>query len=213
MKEYCFISVLLFFIMFIKKPSLGGALCIVLIFLPYLIMTYIFNQNHLKCLKKIAIRIFYDEWGYYLAGKKKEKFVGRVQLLDVTVYHKYIYSFLNIVSLCRAVAYNDQFDDDGDKRITYISRVLSQLFVEYVRPLKEKNWIVYLPLWAAALFEYDVTGKVNNETKKVLNTSYNEENENQINIFLQSFWFDDMGMDSKQRSVYVKEFVREEICN
>lgn len=211
----CFvgISVLLFFIMFIKKPSLGGALCIVLIFLPYLIMTYRFNQNHLKCLKKIAIRIFYDEWGYYLAGKKKEKFVGRVQLLAVSIYHKYIYSFLNIVALCRAVAYNDQFDYDGDKRITYISRVLSQLFVEYVRPLKEKNWILYLPLWAAALFEYNVTGKVNNETKKVLSTSYNEENENQINIFLQSFWFDDMGMDAKQRSVYVKDFVREEICN
>ena len=54
-----------------------------------------------------------------------------------------------------------------------------------------------MPLWAAALFEYDVTGKVNNETKKVLSTSYNEENENQINIFLQSFWFDDMGMDAK----------------
>lgn len=72
----CFvgISVLLFFIMFIKKPSLGGALCIVLIFLPYLIMTYRFNQNHLKCLKKIAIRIFYDEWGYLFGWEKmKEK--------------------------------------------------------------------------------------------------------------------------------------------
>lgn len=196
-------------IAFIKYNPLLDIIIGVLILL-YAIMICIFKKWKPMCLKRIVLRFFYDEWGYYLVGKKKEKFVGRVQLLDHSLYHKYIHSFWNIVALCRLVAYNDRYNNEADKRIKHLSEELSILFVEYVKSLKEKNWELYLPLWGAALFEYDVTGKVNKETKKVLQTVYKEENKAGINDFMQSFWFYDMGMRAKQESfAYMKKFEKE----
>lgn len=205
------ISALMSLLMIIKyKLPLGIILVIVGVYLIYVMIIYMFKKKAPICLKKIVIRFFYDEWGYYLVGKKKEKFVGRVQLLEGSSYHRYIHSFWNIAALCRAVAYRDRFSNEGTKKIKHISRELSQMFAEYVKPLKEKDWELFLPLWAVALFEYDVTGKINKECKKVLKTMYKEDNGAQINIFLQSFWFDDMRMESKRESsAYIKKFEKE----
>lgn len=74
------------------------------------ILVVIYKHKDLKCLHIIGIRYFYDEWGYYLTCTSRNKFVGTVQMIEGSKFHKYIHSFLDIVALCRAIAFNDKMN-------------------------------------------------------------------------------------------------------
>ena len=78
------------------------------------ILTVVCKHKDLRYLHIIGIRYFYDDWGYYLTYSDKNKFIGDVQLVESTKFHKYIHSFLDIVALCRAVSFNDKMN--GEKK-------------------------------------------------------------------------------------------------
>ena len=136
----------------------------------------------------MAIRYFYDEWGYYLACTSRSKFVGTVQMIEGSKFHKYIHSFLDIVALCRAIAFNDKMN--GENKISIITSNLSELFLSHSDYKDSKNWVMVIPLWTAVLFEFYVTGKISDDAKDVLMKSADESVRADISIFLQSFWAD-----------------------
>ena len=151
-----------------------------------LIVSY--KHIDLECLYKMAIRYFYDEWGYYLTCTSRSKFVGTVQMIEESKFHKYIHSFLDIVALCRAVAFNDKMN--GENKICIITSNLSELFLSYSDYKESKNWVMVIPLWTAALFEFCVTGKISDDVKDVLMKSADTSIRADISVFLQSFWAD-----------------------
>lgn len=167
------------------------------------VMVSICKHIDLECLYKIGIRYVYDEWGYYLTCARRSKFVGDVQMIAVSKFHKYVYSFLDIVALCRAVAFIDKLS--GEKKICIITRNLSELFTNYTNYEQEKSWIMVIPLWIAALFEFYVTGGVEEEVKKILLKSADESVRADISIFLQSFWAD---MERKKLTNGILDYLR-----
>lgn len=187
MKIFVVLSVLIT----IMKMFLGVSYkCLVIlgliVFFEILIVLY--KCVDLECLYKMAIRYFYDEWGYYLTYANRSKFVGTVQIIEVSKFHQYIHSFLDIVALCRAVAFNDKMN--GENKICIITSNLSELFLNYSDYKNSKNWVMVIPLWIAVLFEYYVTGEISNVAKDVLMKSVNKNTRADISIFLQSFWAD-----------------------
>lgn len=152
------------------------------------ILVALYKNIDLECLYKMAIRYFYDEWGYYLTCTSRSKFVGTVQMIERSKIHKYIHSFLDIVALCRAVAFNDKMN--GENRICIITSNIRELFLSYSDYKDSKNWVMVIPLWTAALFEFYVTGKISDDVKDVLIMSADESVRTDISIFLQSFWAD-----------------------
>ena len=64
---------------------------------------------------------------------------------------------------------------------------------------------MFLPLWQVALFEFQLTGKINMETKMILNTVSDKSVRWNISIFLQSFWVD---MERKTLQNGVSDFVQ-----
>lgn len=152
------------------------------------ILIALYKYIDLECLYKMAIRYFYDEWGYYLTCTRRSKFVGTVQMIEGSKFHKYIHSFLDIVALCRAVAFNDKMN--GENKICIITSNLSELFLNHSDYKDSKNWVMVIPLWTATLFEFYVTGKISDDAKCVLMKSADESVRTDISIFLQSFWAD-----------------------
>lgn len=148
----------------------------------------IYKHIDLECLYEIGIRYAYDRWGYYLTCTNRSKFVGNVQIIAISKYHKYIHSFLDIVALCRTVAFSDEMS--GENRICIITKNLSELFLNYTDYKEIKNWIMVIPLWIGALFEFYVTGGVMAEVKATLLMSAEKSKKADISIFLQSFWAD-----------------------
>ena len=148
----------------------------------------IYKHIDLECLYEIGIRYAYDQWGYYLIYASKSKFVGNVQMIAISKFHKYVYSVLDIAALCRAVAFIDKMS--GEKRIRIITKNLNELFVNYTDYEEIQNWIMIIPLWIAALFEFYVTGGVTEEIKTTLQMSVDENKKADLKIFLQSFWAD-----------------------
>lgn len=175
---------------------------LVLIFL-FGIMIALYKHVDLECLYKITIRYFYDEWGYYLTCTSRSEFVGNVQMIEVSKFHKYIHSFLDIVALCRAVAFNDKIN--GENKICIITSNLSELFLSYSDYKDSKNWVMVIPLWIAALFEFYVTGKISDNAKDVLMKSADEGLRVDISIFLQSFWAD---IERKELKAGVSEYIQ-----
>lgn len=141
-----------------------------------------------KYLYKIGIRYVYDEWGYYMTCSNRNKFVGRVQMIEVSKYHKYVHSFLDIAALCRAIAFNDKMREK--KRIRIITRNLGELFTNYTNDSLKKSWGLVIPLWIAALFEFNITGEIEEKTKAILLDSVDNGGRADLFIFLQSFWAD-----------------------
>lgn len=156
------------------------------------VLIIIYKHIDMKCLYRIGIKYFYDEWGYYLTyicrDKCRDKFVGTSQMLESSKFHKYIHSFLDIVALCRAVTVSDKIN--GEKKICIITSNLSELFANYSDYNENQNWVMVIPLWIAALFEFNVTGKISEDAKVILMKSVNENVRAHISIFLQSFWAD-----------------------
>jgi len=181
--------------------SAFGVISLIVVFCALIKM---YKYIDIDYLYKIAIRYAYDEWGYYLSWKDGDKYVGTVQILDLSKYHKYVHSFLDVVALCRAVAFNDKMNE-GCNKISIISRNLSDLFMNYTDGDEEKNWEMFLPLWQAALFEFDVTNGIGAEVKIVLNMVSDESVRFDISIFLQSFWAD---IQRKKLEDGVSDFVQ-----
>ncbi len=163
-----------------------------------LIMCFGINISFLKkkdnnYLNKIAIRYFYDEWGYCIYCKQKKcKYVGNVQMIEWWKQHKFIHSFLDIVALCRAVTLDDEIMKT--EKIKLLSKNFSELFYIYADDdFSEtcKAWIVYLPLWISSLFEYKLFRNIDIKIKCQLKCSLKDgEDWNGLHIFLQSFIVD-----------------------
>lgn len=109
-------------------------------------------------------------------------------MIEKSKFHKYIHSFLDIVALCRAVAVSDKMN--GEKKICIITSDLSELFANYSDYKENQNWVMVIPLWIAALFEFYVTDKISDDAKLILLKSVDESVRADISIFLQSFWAD-----------------------
>lgn len=185
---------------FYKRIAL---LSLVFLFFLFIFLLFLIDKNSLY---KLGIRLFYDDWGYFITlGEKKTKFVGEIQLFELSKYHKFIHSFLDIVALCRAVAIGDE--RNGSKTICTIAQNLSELYTDYM-PYRD-SWIGLLPVWAAALYEYKVTHQITKFVKETL-AIQKEEDFHNINLFLQSFWTDieRIGLD-KGTGEYVKQFLEE----
>ena len=192
------------------RLSIKPVIVIVLIF-AFGILISLFQHIDLDCLYKMAIRFFYDEWGYYLTSTRCDKFVGTVQFIECSKFHRYIHSFLDIAALCRAVAFNDKIT--GEKNICIIASNLSDLFVNYSDYKNNKNWVMVIPLWIAALFEFYITDQVNDDVKAVLVNFADERKSINISIFLQSFWADiERKLPKEGVSKYIKSF-EEELYN
>lgn len=163
----------------------------------------VYKHIDLECLYEIGIRYAYDQWGYYLTYTNGSKFVGNVQIIAVSKFHKYVYSFLDIASLCRMVAFNDRMS--GENRICIITKNLSELFLDYTDYKDIKNWIMIIPLWIGALFEFYVTGGVTAEVKATLLMSAEKSKRADLSIFLQSFWAD---MERKKLDNEILDYLR-----
>ena len=73
--------------------------------------------------------------------------------------------------------------------------------------MENQNWIMLIPLWAAALFEFNVTGKISHDVKTILKESVDESVRMDISIFLQSFWADIEKKELKEGiSKYIQVF-------
>lgn len=70
---------------------------------------------------------------------------------------------------------------------------------------QDRNWVTLIPLWAATLFEFSVTGMVNADAKPVLLEYADASARFDISMFLQSFWAD---MKRRELSDGVAEFVQ-----
>lgn len=88
------------------------------------------------------------------------------------------------------------FSGDGagilgrEKKICIITSNLSELFANYSDYKENQNWVMVIPLWIAALFEFYVTDKISDDAKLILLKSVDESVRADISIFLQSFWAD-----------------------
>ena len=208
LKTACFIKVFIGLSLFIVTISLfaGSSLRTWGVFgliAVFFLIIKLYKHVNIDCLYKIAIRYAYNEWGYCLSWKDRYKYVGTVQMIDSSKYHKYVHAFLDVVALCRAVAFNDKMNREC--KISIISSNICDLFVNYTDCEMQKNWVMFLPLWQAALFEFDVTGKISKEVKTALNMVSDESVRFDINIFLQSFWAD---IQRKKLEDGVSDFVR-----
>ena len=187
MKKFVILSLLVILIsMFFRKSYMQ--LTVIGLIIAFWILINIYKHKDLECLYIIGIRCFYDEWGYYLTCTNKNKFVGNSQMIENTKFHKYIHSFLDIVALCRAVAFSDKIN--GEERICIVTSNLCELFCDYSDYRNNQNWVMAIPLWAGALFEFYVTGKISNDVKNILMKFVDEGSKTDISIFLQSFWAD-----------------------
>lgn len=192
--------------MCLERQRLAALLSLGLVVI-FIILIGAYKRIDIECLYKMGIRYAYDEWGYYLTyADNRSKFVGTVQMIELSKYHKYVHSFLDIVALCRAVAINDQLE--GRNRMSIITSNLSELFEDYSDDgdcKQDRNWVTLIPLWAATLFEFSVTGTVNADAKLVLLEYADASARFDISMFLQSFWAD---MKRKELSDGVAEFVQ-----
>ena len=202
MKIFVELSVLVVIMNMFFRISYKYLLVLVFILL-FGILIALYKHIDLECLYKMAIRYFYDEWGYYLTCTRRSQFVGTVQMIEGSKYHKYVHSFLDIVALCRAVAFNDKMN--GENKICIITSNLSELFFSYSDYKDNKNWVMAIPLWTAVLFEFYVTGKISEDAKDVLMQSADESVRADISIFLQSFWAD---MERKEIKEDISKYIQ-----
>lgn len=194
-------------ILFVGIRLYCGKICssiaVLLLIIVFIIIVNKFKKVDEECLYKIAFRYFYDDWGYCLYLNNCVKFVGNFQFIDVSKYHKYVYSFLDIAALCRAASFNNE--EEKKNRICIISKNLCDLLNNYIDCDSEKNWITIIPLWIAALFEFYIIGKINEHTKTELSKKIYRRKIKDLNIFLQSFWAD---MERKKLEDGPSDFVQ-----
>lgn len=210
MKYFVVISLFCTILHICLKFSYKDIFTIVLIVI-FGIVINIYKHVDDNYLKMLAFIYFYSEWGYYLRTVNGEKFVGSIQLIEATKYHKYIHSFLDLVAFFRAVALDDSINDK--KNISIISSNLGELFDDYTNYNENRDWIMAVPLWACALFEYWVVGDVNENVKRILLKGVNQNVRADISIFLQSFWADMQKIESMESIDTVSDYIQKfEAC-
>ena len=171
----------------------------------YILIWEIFFISCFKFLKsvdlsslEIIVAIYnYDLWGYFIKTNKKVKFIGTVQLLELTKYHVYVHSMLDVAALCRAVAYSDMHNEN--KMIQFVSKNFNDLYNEYFED--DENWVAILPVWIAAMFEFKVVQNINSDVKKTLNKYLCSEERNELTAFLESFWKDMMRTKNNDKTI------------
>lgn len=185
MKKIIIASVCVLILYIIFLPSVK------IIFLSFLIVAFLLNIEKLKkidstYLYRLAIRYFYDEWGYCLYYQDKCKFVGMTQLLKLSKEHSLIYALLDIAALCRYVCVTDK------SKIHIVTENICELIYQYGEEMHPvENEIAILPLQIAAFFEYVATGQIDKSVKRKLRYYYTDTDKSwRINTFLFSFWVD-----------------------
>ncbi|MBR1700806.1 MAG: hypothetical protein IJ716_02505 [Lachnospiraceae bacterium] len=207
-KAACFMKIFVMVSIFIvvislKFGMLNKLFAVIGLIIIFGVLLSIYKHIDLECLYKIGIRCIYDEWGYYLTCAGRSKFVGTVQMIEVSKFHKYVHSFLDIAALCRAVAFSDHMSKEN--RICIITRNLSELFTNYTEYEQKRNWVMVIPLWIAALFEFYVSGEISAEIKATVLKSADESVRADISIFLQSFWAD---MERKELKDGILDYIQ-----
>lgn len=190
-KKYWYLRATRFMKIFILISVLWGILgrnAITLLCIAILIiLVYIYKRVDQDFLYWLTIRLFGGEWGYIICFKNKLKLVGINHLKKRSKAHKFVCSYLNIAALCRMAAFNDEIGKQ--ETICLITKNLNELFTYYVDDELRGNWLIHIPLWIAALFEFQVTQRIDEDVKRTLQMSFGEQQAN-IFIFLQSFWVD-----------------------
>ena len=202
MKTFVMVSIFIVVIS-LKFGMLNKLFAVIGLIIIFGVLLSIYKHIDLECLYKIGIRCIYDEWGYYLTCAGRSKFVGTVQMIEVSKFHKYVHSFLDIAALCRAVAFSDHMSKEN--RICIITRNLSELFTNYTEYEQKRNWVMVIPLWIAALFEFYVSGEISAEIKATVLKSADESVRADISIFLQSFWAD---MERKELKDGILDYIQ-----
>ena len=164
-------------------------------------------------LMKLAMRFLYDEWGWCLwyenKKRKKIKFVGRVQILELSKYHRYIYSLLDIAALGRAIVRADMAD--GGRRIEVMTKDIYELTQYYTEEEDKASWVDILPLWITTLFEYSSLNDISNKEVKELLKKYCENNDDyeKLKVFLEGFWLEITREREKQiENGFINKFLR-----
>lgn len=207
MKKALLISILILVLKVIFNYEVKVIINLTIMFLYYLNIAFLkrFDKNFLD---RLAIRYFYDEWGYCLYYQDKCKFAGNVQIIEFSKNHKFVHSVLDIAALSRAVAFNDRIN--GTEMIKIISNSFYELFDIYSDE-KKSNWLEILPLWLISLFEFSICGKVSQDIRSKLGGYCENPIERQeINMFLFSFWIDiKRHMPDRGISEFISKFMLE----
>lgn len=180
----------------------NGGMFLGAVLLFYALVIYIYQKTDETRLQVIGLRYFYFDWGYCLVSMEEEYFVGEVQLLERTRYHKFVYSFMDVAALCRAVAIKDTVEQTRD--IQLVSQNFGSLFMDCWDKNKEKDWVEFIPLWIVALFEYEVTRDIASSVKEQIGRTICKENREKIHMFILSFWCD---MKRKKPNEGITEFI------
>lgn len=188
-KEIGFKKIKLGFILFAVFSIIVGIICrdivTVLLVISFFIVSSIYKRVDKNSLYRIAFRLWGNEWGYRICINSKYVFVNTRHNRSFRKIDKFVHSYLNIAAFCRNAAFNDKVQNQNT--ICHITRSLNELFSYYIDEEFKQSWIIYIPLWIAALFEFQITQTINEEVKKTLQKT-SEKNLADIFIFLQSFW-------------------------
>lgn len=155
-------------------------------------------------LKRILIRMYYDEWGCFLEGNKVE-FVGNVQMLECGYKYKFVHAILNLVAFCRAISFDDSVN--GKNRMQMVIDNLCELTIMHKQE-KEWHWIEIIPLVIASLFEYNNTGIISNKVKQLFKECEFKDNEKRdMRCFLQGIWTTITGrMPTSNDGLFIRNF-------
>ncbi|MBU5314512.1 hypothetical protein KQI38_21040 [Tissierella carlieri] len=187
MKNVFVLSALILFIRLLIGFKITSIINVAVMLLFYVNVIILKNIDK-EYLYKIGITYFYSKWGYCLYYQDDCKFVGDVQLIENSKYHKYVHSVLDIAALCRAAVYYDKYNKT--EKIKTISRDFYELFDNYATDINS-NWIKILPLWIISLFEFSTFGELSQDIIIKLGQCCKSKSERQaINMFLFSCWVD-----------------------
>ncbi|EHI58242.1 MAG: hypothetical protein ACLTC4_02315 [Hungatella hathewayi] len=183
MKFFFVANILLLFIL--SRTNIEYTIYITLMMFVFVINIIVLKKLDESYLESLAIRYFYDDWGFCVSCAKKIEFVGNIEMIEVSKYHHFIHSILDIAAFNRAIYMKDKFYKTNV--ISLVSKNMLELTSNYQS--KNKNWVQYIPLWITALFDYDLNGEIEFDIcKKFQECCENEYERECINVFLYSFW-------------------------
>lgn len=155
-------------------------------------------------LKRILIRLYYDEWGCFLIGNKVE-FVGNVQTIGQGNKYKFVHAILNLAAFYRVISFDDRIN--GNHRMKIVIDNLCDL-TKTQKQEGEQNWIEILPLIMASLFEYNNTGMISGNVKKLIyEYKFSDNEKRDMQYFLQGLWATVTGrMPTSNDGLFIRNF-------
>lgn len=103
----------------------------------------------------IFIRYIYSTWGFYIVSRHKEKFVGEVQLLSISKWHRMTHSILDISALIRLAAYKDKFENTD-----IMSMMGESMCAMFLDSSDNNTWWTNAPVYVFVLFYYWVHNEI-----------------------------------------------------